>query len=121
MDTHNAELEERLLKTCKKSDCSREIALQWLINAKNFSLNVHKFSPNQLVFSMNPTLPNVLCYRLLALENLSKSNIFASDLRNINEVEKVFIKSESSEKTSYTLHHNVRSYKDAVFVKGYIV
>ena len=60
MERHNAILEEMLLKICKESSSNLEIALQWVINAKNSLSNVHGFSPYQLVFGMNPRLPNVL-------------------------------------------------------------
>ena len=60
MERHNAILDEMLLKTCEESGSSFEIALQWVINTKNSQSNVHGFSPYQLVFDMNPRLPNVL-------------------------------------------------------------
>ena len=54
MERHNARLEKMLLKTCEESGSGLEIALQWVINAKNSLSNVHGFSPYQLVFGMNP-------------------------------------------------------------------
>ena len=76
---------------------------------------MHGFSPYQLMFSMNPRLPNVLSNRPPALERLSESKINASNLRRMHEARKAFIKSESSEKISRALRHNLRSYKDATF------
>ena len=114
MERHNAILEEMLLKTYKESKLSSEIALLWITNAKNSS-NVHGFSPYQLVFGMNPRLPNVLSNRPPALERLSESKIVASNLKSMHEARKAFTKSESSEKISHALRHNLRSYKDTIF------
>ena len=36
----------------------------------------------------------------------------------MHEAKKAFIKSESSEKISRALRHNLRSYKDAIFTTG---
>ena len=83
-----------LLKTCEESGSGLEIALQWVINAKNSLSNVHGFSPYQLVFVMNPRLPNVLSNRPPALEGLSESKIVASNLRSMHKASKAFIKSE---------------------------
>ena len=116
MERHNAILEEMLLKTCEESVSSLEITLQWVINAKNLLSNVYDFSPYQLVFGMNPRLPNILSNRPPALEGLSK--IVASNLRSMHEARKAFIKSESSEKISRAFRHNLRSYKDAIFTTG---
>ena len=118
MERHNAILEEMLLKTCKESGSGLDIALQWVINAKNSLLNVHGFSPYQLVFNINPRLPNVISNRPAALEGLSESKIVVSNLRSVHEARKAFIKSESSGKISRVLRHNLRSYKDAIFNTG---
>ena len=117
VERHNAILDEILLKTCEESGPSLEIALQWVINAKNLLSNVHGFFPYQVVFNMNPRLPKGLSNRPPALEGLSESKIVASNLRSMHETRKTFIKSESSEKISHALRHNLRSYKDAVFTE----
>ena len=118
MERHNAILEEMFLKTCEESGSSLEIALQWVINAKNLLSNVHCFSPYQLVLGMNLRLPNVLCNRPPALEGLSESKIVASNLISMHEARKAFIKSGSSEKISCALRHNLRLYKDVIFTTG---
>ena len=58
---------------------------------------------------MNPRLLNVLSNRPPALEELSERKIVASILRNMHEPRKAFIKSESSEKISCAVRHNLRS------------
>ena len=118
MERHSAILEEMLLKTCEENGSSLEIALQWVINAKNSLSNVHGFSRYQLVFSMNPRLPNILSNRPPALEGLSESKIVASNLGSMHEARKAFTESESSEKISRALRHNLRSYRDDVFTTG---
>ena len=117
MKRHNAILEEMFLKTCEESGSSLEIALQWVTNAKNSLSNVHGFSPYQLVL-LNPRLLNVLSNRPPALEGLSESKIVASNLRSMHKTGKAFIKSESSEKISRALRHNLGSCKDTIFTTG---
>ena len=92
MGRHNARLEKILLNTCEESGSGLEIALQWVINAKNSLSNVHGFSPYQLVFGMNPRQPNVLSNRPPTLERLSESKIAASDLRSMHEARKRLLK-----------------------------
>ena len=118
VERHNAVLEEKLLKTCEDTGASVEVALQWVINAKNSLTNIHGFSPCQLVFGRNPRLPNVLCNRPPALESINESKVVAENLRSMHNARQAFIKSESSEKISRALCHNLRSYKDAVLVTG---
>ena len=108
MERHKVILEEMLLKTCEEGGSSSEIALQWVINAKNPLSNVHGFSPYQLMFGMNPRLPKVLSNRPPALEGLSESKINASNLRSMYQARKAFIKSESYENISRALRHNLR-------------
>ena len=67
---------------------------------------------------MNPRLLTVLSNRPPALEELSERKIVASILRSMHEVRKAFIKSESYEKISCAVRHNLRSYKDAIFTTG---
>ena len=118
VERHNAVLEEMLLKTCDDTGASVEVALQWVINAKNSLTNIHGFSPYQLVFGRNPRLPNVLCNRPPAFESINESKAVAENLRSMHNARQAFIKSESSEKISRALCHNLRSYKDDVFVTG---
>ena len=109
MERHNDILEEMFLKTFEESGSDLQIALQWVINAKNSLSNVCQ---------MNPRLPNGLSNRSPALEGLSESKIVASNLKNMHEARKAFIKSESSEKISCALRYNLRSNKDAIFTTG---
>ena len=67
---------------------------------------------------MNPRLPNILSNRPPELEGLSESKILASNSRSMHEARKGFITSQSSEKISRALRHNLRSYKDAIFTTG---
>lgn len=118
MERHNAILEEMLLKTYDECNGNIDIALQWVINAKNSLSNVHGFSPYQMVFGINPRLPNTLINKPPALEKLSESKLVSKHLQNMHTARRAFIESESSEKISRALRHNLSSYKNAIFLTG---
>ena len=63
VERHNGVLNDTLQKVIADTNCSIEIALNWAIAAKNCLLNVFGFSPNMLVFGMNPSFPTVLANR----------------------------------------------------------
>ena len=51
---HNEILGEMVKKPIEDTYCNFEIALAWVIIAKNTLQNVYGYSPNQLVFGRNP-------------------------------------------------------------------
>ena len=58
-ERHNGILADLVQKTQIDTNCSLEMCLSWAVAVKNTSTNVYGFSPNQLVFGRNPSLPNV--------------------------------------------------------------
>ena len=54
--------------------CTLEVALSWAIAARNSLANFSGFSPNQLVFGRNPSLPNVFNDKIPALNADSTSD-----------------------------------------------
>ena len=56
-ERHNAVIGDMVTKMAAEAKCPLEIALTWAINAKTSLHNVYGYSPNQLVFGMNPNLP----------------------------------------------------------------
>ena len=69
----------------------------------------------QLVFGFNPKLSNIFTNRLPALEEPNISKLVADNLRSAR---KAFVASESSEKLTRALKHNLWTYQDAIFVTG---
>ena len=84
-----------LLKTCEDKNHSIEIALQWVLNSKNYLTN-----------------------RPPALEEPNISKLVADDLNAMQSARKAFMASESSEKLTRALKRNLRTYQDAIFVTG---
>ena len=57
VEHHNAILTE-IIKKVKENVISWETATSWAVNAKNCLVNVHGFSPYQIVYGRNPNLPS---------------------------------------------------------------
>ena len=118
VERHDAVLEDMLLKTCEDKIVSIEIALQWVINSKNYLTNVHGFSHYQLVFGFNLKLPNIFINTPSVLEEPNISKLVVDNLNAMRSASKAFVTSESSEKLIRALKHNLRTYQDAIFVTG---
>ncbi|XP_016144430.1 disks large homolog 5-like [Sinocyclocheilus grahami] len=58
LERHNQTLTEIILKVKRENGCDWHTALDWALMAKNSMLNVHGYSPYQLVFGQNPNLPS---------------------------------------------------------------
>ena len=58
---------ESMMKTINDCKCDLGTALVWVVCAKNCLQNVYGYSPNQLVFGSNVSLPSVItiCHQLL--------------------------------------------------------
>ena len=54
----NQTLTSMLLKIKDSEKCDYDTALAWAVPAKNYLINHNGFSPSQLVFGQNPSLPN---------------------------------------------------------------
>ena len=48
-----------ILKIIKENNIFLDLAIQWAISAKNALENMYGFSPNQLVFVKNISLPSI--------------------------------------------------------------
>ena len=108
VERHNATLTETLLKVREDSNVSWETALSWAVNAKNCLLNVHGYSPYQIVYGRNPNLPSVLINKPPALEGTTSCQAMGKHLTALYETRKAFIASESSEKVRRALRKQVR-------------
>ena len=83
--------------------CDLQLAVSWAVRANNPLKNVHGFSPNWLVFGMNPNFPNICDDLLPALENNTTSEIVAENLNALHLSTQNYIKSESSSKIKQPL------------------
>ncbi|XP_077974464.1 uncharacterized protein LOC144430404 [Styela clava] len=114
-ERHNGTLTETLMKIKAAEKCDMETALAWAVSAKNSLVNNNGFSPNQLVFGRNPTLPSVTHDDPPALEGESISLTVANNIFAMQAARKAVIESESSEKIRRALRTQTRQTRDEFF------
>ena len=73
IERHNAVLGMTVSKVMKDVNCQLEVAVAWLVSARNYLKNVYGFSPDQLVFGRNPNYPNNFGNQLPVLERKASS------------------------------------------------
>ena len=98
-ERHNAILAKTVEKLILEHNNNYPIdfIIAWAVNAKSSLHNCHGYSPNQLVFGHNPSLPSVLTYGLPVMED-STSKLLKRHLNAIAESRKAFIECEVNEK-----------------------
>ena len=69
VERNNKILYESMMITMEDSKCGMSTTLAWAVSAKNSLHNVNGYSPNQLVFGVNVTLPSVLTDKPPALDS----------------------------------------------------
>ena len=94
-ERHNYILTETLLKIKEEGKCDWETALAWAISAKNSLINVKGFSPYQLVFGRNVSLPSVVTDKPPALEGSTESCTVVEHLTALHSARKAFVAAES--------------------------
>ena len=60
VEKHNHILGQMILKLIAENTMDPKLATHWAVAAKNALSTVYGFSPNILVFGMNPNLPNAM-------------------------------------------------------------
>ncbi len=80
-------------------------------------LNVHGYSPYQLVFGQNPNLPSVLVDKLPALEGTTVSAKVGEHISALHASRKAFTEAESSERIRRALRKQLRP-TDDMYVTG---
>ena len=99
------------------------VLLKWANMARNSMQMWSGFSSHQLVFGVNPNLPNVMNGNLAAMEDTSISRNFADHLNFLQQARKQFIATESDERIRRALRNKIRaaeevySYGDKVMYK----
>ena len=89
---------ESMMKIVDDCKCDLGTALAWAVCAKNCLQNVYRYSPNQLVFGSNVSLPSVITDLPPALVSTTSSDIICNNLNAIHKARENFIKTEASEK-----------------------
>ena len=119
VERHNGILADAINKTVQGSNCTLEMAVHWAICAKNSLLNVHGFSPNQLVFGMNPNFPNVHTDKPPAGNHLETSEYLTANLNAMHTARQAFIRQESCERLRRAL--NTKTRNAPFFINGDLV
>ena len=104
----NGVLANSVRRIMDDSSCSVRTALAWAVSARNSLQNYAGFSPNQLVFGFNSSLPNNFQNSPPALEKVSCSEIVRNNLNALHAAREQFLKMESSERLQRALRHNIR-------------
>ena len=105
-------------KIIHDQNSSVELALAWAVSAKNYLSNVFGYSPNQLVFGKNPSLPSVLTDEPSALENVTSSQVVANHLNAISATRKAIVEAESSDKLKRALARKIRPATSLIYEVG---
>ena len=97
-----------VLKILVDVKCETEIALAWAVAARNAYYNNSGYSPNQLVFGFNPSMPNIYNSKPPGLKRVTTSEMIAK----ITEAKRVameeFVRFDSCERLKRALSSNVR-------------
>ena len=96
VERHNCTLKYMLEKIMADGRMSIAIALPWALQAKNSLDNVHGFSPAQLTFGQNPSLPSVLGDKPPALEERDAEDLVTAQLEAMRKARQAFILAEST-------------------------
>ena len=120
-------LKESLRKMRDDEKVDLTVALRWVVSARNSLTNNGGFSPNQLVFGKNPSLPNLMGEESsspASRERGLEASIVRDALDAMHKAREVFIKNEACNKIRIALNKKVREHKleeavvgDEVFYK----
>ena len=118
VERNNQTLANMMNKIINDTQCSLDLALCWVLNAKNSLQNTAGFSQFQLVLGRNPKRPSTLSDNLPALSMKPSSEVLQDDLNPLNSAIRAFIASEKNEKIKRILCHNIRTSAERKYVTG---
>ena len=118
VERHNAILGTTMEKVLMDLNCSASVALAWSVSAKNSLINHHGYSPNQLVFGQNFSLPSVITNRLPAQKIKPTNQKVEEQLNAMIKAREGMVQSECIEKIKRALRHKTRTYSEAVINIG---
>ena len=104
----NGVLGKLVLKILDDVKCDTDIALAWAVAARNAYYNNSGYSPNQLVFGFNPSMPNIYNSKPPGLKKVSTSEMIAKMTEAKRVAMEAFVKFDSCEKLKRALSSNVR-------------
>lgn len=116
-ERHNAIIGEMSAKVHKSNKCSWKIALMWAVNAKNSLQNVYGYSPCQIVFGRNLSLPTSIDGARPAdlSEGCFVSQTVKENLQAMHQAREEFTRAERKIRLNRALKSRVYSYmKDPV-------
>ena len=111
----NAVLGTSVRRIMEDTHCDVRTAVAWAVAARNSLHNFSGYSPNQLVFGYNPSLPNVMSGAAPALEARTNSELIADNLNAMHSARKDL---ESNEKKRRALLSQVRADNLEGFCQG---
>ena len=104
----NGILGKLVVKVLDDVKCDTEVALAWAVAARNAYYNHSGYSPNQLVFGFNPSMPNIYNSKPPGLKRVSTSEM----IEKLHEAKRVameeFVKFDSCDRLKRALAKNVR-------------
>ena len=112
----NGVLANNVRKIMSDSNCSLSVALSWAVAARNSLDNNNGYSPNQLVFGQNPSLPGLSLDKLPALESRPTIKIVYENLQALYKARVEFIKNDSNQRIKRALLHHSKYSLDTVEV-----
>ena len=92
-----------------------ELALSWSIAAKNSLENYQGFSPSQIVFGANPSLPAVYSSGPPGLEEVSMSQAVADQINAMHMAREAFVECESDRVIKIALKKRLYVTSDEVY------
>ena len=105
----NGVLGKLVLKILDDVNCDVQIALAWAVSARNAYYNNSGFSPNQLVFGFNPSMPDIYNSKVPGFEKVTSSDIVRKNLQAQNAAKQEFVKFDACERIKRALSNNVRT------------
>ena len=114
-------IKESLRKMRDDEEIDLGSALRWVVSARNSLTNNGGFSPNQLVFGKNPSLPNLMgedSSSPASREKGSEESIVREALNAMHKAREAFIRNESCNKIRIALNKNVREHNLQAAVVG---
>ena len=108
----NSVLGSSVKKIIADCGCSIQTALAWAVSARNALSTYSGYSPNQLVFSFNPALPNTSQNKLSSMDRSFSSEMVRKNLNAMHAARVGFMRMEYDRKLQRAMVSNIRETKD---------
>ena len=109
-ERHNAVITDTLNRVTEEfPELDLDTRLAYVCMSKNNLYNKNGFTPSQVMFERNPSLPSVLVDKPPAKLSLSQSDMIAKHISLIYSTRGKYGQAENSDHVRRALRHNVRS------------